>query len=74
MFIDSSFSYSFYVLENVEFEYICQGRYDVSLEGAFRFYDIVKCELGMSNIILSQKELARERFGKSLKLFVRDSK
>tara|TARA_B110000879_G_C11113797_1_gene488585 strand:- start:108 stop:293 length:186 start_codon:yes stop_codon:yes gene_type:complete len=61
-------------LEDVEFEYICQGRYNISLEATFRIDDIVKRELEMSNMIFSQKYLAGEKFGKSMKLFVRDSK
>ena len=65
--IDSCFAHGFYSVEDVEFEYICEGRYDDSLETTYRVDDIVKQELGISHMILSEKDLAGKRFGKSVR-------
>ena len=67
VFIDSCFAHGFYAVEDVEFEYICEGRYVDSLEATYRVDDIVKQELGIIHMVMSEKDLAGQQFGKSLR-------
>ena len=67
--IDSHLAHGFYAIEDVVFEYFCDGRYDESLEESYRIDGIVKKELGLRDMILSEKDLTGRLFGKSLRPF-----
>ena len=64
--IDSHLAHGFYALEDVVFEYFCDGKYDESLEQSYRVDEIVSKILGIQPIYLSDKDLSGRPFGKSL--------
>ena len=54
--IPSHLAHGFYALEDVVFEYICDGGYNESLEQSFCVVAAIQRELGLENIELSDKD------------------
>jgi dTDP-4-dehydrorhamnose 3,5-epimerase len=69
--IDSRHAHGFYAAEDVIFEYFCEGGYSEKHEKTFLITDLLERELGLKNIILSDKDLGGQMFGKVLKKFER---
>ena len=65
--IDSRLAHGFYALEDVVFEYFCDGKYDEALEQSYRVDGIISKVLGLQPIFLSDKDLKGSPFGKSVK-------
>ena len=65
--IDSHLAHGFYAVEDVEFEYFCDGKYDESLEQCYRVDGIISEVLGLQPIYLSDKDLKGKPFGKSVR-------
>ena len=56
--IDSAYAHGFYALEDCIFEYVCDGRYDVSSERAFSIIGYLARVMGITGVILSDKDRA----------------
>lgn len=69
--IDSHFAHGFYTVEDVVFEYFCDGKYDESLEQSYRVDYILSQELNLQPIYLSDKDSKGKIFGKSVRLYKR---
>ena len=67
--IESHLAHGFYAVEDVVFEYFCDGKYDESLEQSYRIDEIVSEVLGIQPIYFSAKDLNGQSFGKSLILY-----
>lgn len=65
--IDSRLAHGFYAVEDVVFEYFCDGKYDESLEQSYRVDGIISEVLGLQPIYLSDKDLKGNPFGKSVR-------
>jgi dTDP-4-dehydrorhamnose 3,5-epimerase len=65
--IDGHLAHGFYAVEDVVFEYFCDGVYDESLEQSYRVDGIIGETLGLQPIHLSDKDLKGEPFGKSVR-------
>ena len=65
--IDPHLAHGFYALEDVVFEYFCDGRYDESLEECYRIDTIIHNELGILNMNLSKKDQNGKPFGKVMR-------
>ena len=65
--IDSRLAHGFYAVEDVVFEYFCDGKYDESLEQSYRVDGIISEVLGLQPIYLSDKDLKGIPFGKSVR-------
>ncbi len=70
--IDDHLAHGFYTIEDVEFEYFCDGRYDESLEESYRVDQIIKQELGIQDMQLSEKDLNGKFFGMSVRPYVKN--
>jgi dTDP-4-dehydrorhamnose 3,5-epimerase len=56
--IDAHFAHGFYALTDTIFEYVCDGGYDEQSEQAFSITEYLANELGLSDLILSEKDKA----------------
>lgn len=56
--IDAQYAHGFYAVEDTIFEYVCDGGYDEGNEKAFSITDYLEAELGLGNLILSDKDRA----------------
>ncbi len=56
LLVSSNLAHGFYALENVEFEYICNGRYDESCEECWYVAGVVRNALSLSEMYLSDKD------------------
>jgi dTDP-4-dehydrorhamnose 3,5-epimerase len=65
--IDSRLAHGFYAVEDVVFEYFCDGKYDESLEQSYRVDGIISKVLGLEPIYLSDKDSKGIPFGKSVR-------
>lgn len=65
--IDGHLAHGFYAIEDVVFEYFCDGAYDESLEQSYRVDGIIGETLGLQPIHLSDKDLKGQPFGKSVR-------
>ncbi len=54
--IDSKFPHGFYSCTDTTFEYVCIGSYNESAEECFSIEHILESELGLTNLILSNKD------------------
>lgn len=70
--IEKNLAHGFYALEDVVFEYFCDGAYNESLEQVLRVDSIVKEKLGLQPFYLSDKDLKGNSFGKSVRPFIRN--
>ena len=68
--IDSRLAHGFYAVEDVVFEYFCDGKYDESSEQSYRVDGIISEALGLHPIFLSDKDLKGKPFGKSVRPLV----
>jgi len=71
--IGSQLAHGFFALDDVEFEYFCDGAYREDLEECYRVELVLKRDLGIDNIILSQKDLDGRSFGKCVKFYNRNN-
>jgi len=65
--IDSRLAHGFYAAEDVIFEYFCEGGYSEKHEKTFLITDLLERELGLENVLLSDKDSSGRMFGKVLK-------
>ena len=65
--IDSRLAHGFYAAEDVIFEYFCEGGYSEKHEKTFLITDLLERELGLENVLLSDKDSGGRMFGKVLK-------
>jgi dTDP-4-dehydrorhamnose 3,5-epimerase len=65
--IDGHLAHGFYAVEDVVFEYFCDGVYDELLEQSYRVDGIVSEALGLQPIYLSDKDVKGKPFGKSVR-------
>jgi dTDP-4-dehydrorhamnose 3,5-epimerase len=56
--IDAHFAHGFYAVEDSVFEYVCDGGYDEANERAFSITNWLQSELGLENLIVSDKDRA----------------
>ena len=70
--IESNLAHGFYALEDVVFEYFCDGAYNESLEEVFRADSIIKETLGLQPFYLSDKDQKGDSYGKSVRPFIRN--
>jgi dTDP-4-dehydrorhamnose 3,5-epimerase len=56
--IDAHFAHGFYAVEDSVFEYVCDGGYDEANEQAFSLTNWLQSELGLENLIVSDKDRA----------------
>lgn len=56
--IDARYAHGFYALEDTIFEYVCDGGYDEPSEKAFSIVDRLPALLGVTTVILSEKDMA----------------
>ena len=68
--IDSRLAHGFYAVEDVVFEYFCDGKYDESLEQSYRVDGVISEALGLQPLFLSDKDLKGKPFGKSVRPLV----
>ena len=68
--IDSFLAHGFYAVEDVVFEYFCDGKYDESLEESYRVDGIISEALGLQPDFQSGKDLQGRPFGKSVRPIV----
>ena len=54
--IDSKFPHGFYSCTDTTFEYVCMGSYNESAEECFSIEHILESELGLTDLILSDKD------------------
>lgn len=54
--IDANLAHGFYALEDVAFEYFCDGRYDESAEESYLVAECVQSALGLDDLQLSEKD------------------
>ncbi|MDA7844251.1 dTDP-4-dehydrorhamnose 3,5-epimerase family protein [Gammaproteobacteria bacterium] len=69
--IESNLAHGFYALEDVVFEYFCDGAYNESLEQVFRIDIIIEEALGLQPFYLSDKDLKGIPYGKSVRPFIK---
>jgi dTDP-4-dehydrorhamnose 3,5-epimerase len=69
--IDSRFAHGFYATEDVVFEYFCEGGYSEGHEKTFLITNLLERELGIKNLLLSDKDSNGKQFGNILKKFER---
>lgn len=65
--ISGHLAHGFYALEDVVFEYFCDGKYDELLEESYRVDRIISETLGLNPIFLSNKDRKGKPFGKSVR-------
>lgn len=58
--IGSEYAHGFYALEDSLFEYICDGAYDEAAERSFSITRYLEEEMGITNLILSDKDRAAQ--------------
>lgn len=56
--IDTQYAHGFYAMEDTLFEYVCDGGYDEPNELAFSITPYLESQLGLANLILSDKDRA----------------
>lgn len=56
--IAAHYAHGFYAIEDTVFEYVCDGGYDEANEKAFSIADHLLNELGLDNLVLSDKDRA----------------
>lgn len=56
--IDAEYAHGYYAIEDSLFEYICDGAYDPKAERSFSITRYLEEEMGIDNIILSDKDRA----------------
>ena len=54
--IDPNLAHGFYAIEDTEFEYLCLGAYNEAFESSYSIIDVLKSELGLLNLKLSEKD------------------
>ncbi len=67
--IDKILAHGFYALEDSVFEYICEGEYKESYEESYRIDHLLRDELGIEELLISDKDLNGKRYGMSLQDF-----
>ena len=67
--IDKKFAHGFYATEDVAFEYFCDGRYAPEHERTYLITDLLKRELRIENLVMSEKDQSGQPFGRSLREF-----
>lgn len=70
--IDSNLAHGFYALEDIVFEYFCDGAYNESLEKVYRVDGIIKEALGLNPFYLSEKDSKGNPFGKLVKEYIKN--
>lgn len=56
--IDAHYAHGFFAIEDTVFEYICDGQYHEASERAYSIAGYLKAELGLADLILSDKDRA----------------
>lgn len=69
IYIGSHLAHGFYALEDAEFEYFCDGRYDEAREETFFVADAIGEALGLRNMQLSKKDMAGTRMTRAVRRF-----
>jgi dTDP-4-dehydrorhamnose 3,5-epimerase len=66
--INSTLAHGFYALEDVVFEYFCDGQYFEESEHSYCIAEVVKKVLGITDILMSEKDKKGKKFGKHIQI------
>ena len=65
--INSGLAHGFYALNDVVFEYICDGGYSERNETTLSIQSLLNSTIGIKDLIMSPKDTAGKEFGKELR-------